>query len=263
MSETPDNGLTPPGPSTYGPAQPPTPAPPANPYFGAPPRQAPRPSTDGGLGWTAFGLAVVFCFPLLPLVGAVLAIITLARKRFRPRWIAILALLAGLAGTGLQVAVVTSGAFWDGVRDGMNESLEDEAEDARRSGEPTEISSLKLRTGDCFNDPVVLGTLGPGSGGSSTVTLIPCDQKHDLEVYATFRVPGTDFPGKDAFGEHIDKCFGAFRRYVGVSYGDSVLEIFYYSPTKQSWSVLGDRTISCLAAHSKRKLTESVKGSKR
>ena len=101
-----------------------------NAYAGAPPRQPPPPPTDKGLGWTAFGLSVPFCFPFLPLVGLVLAIITLARRRFRPRWVAVVAILAGLAGTAGQVVLVTNDDFWAGVRDGMDDSLDDQAEDA-------------------------------------------------------------------------------------------------------------------------------------
>lgn len=275
MNDTPEDGLTPPGPAPEGDqrrtggmsvdewlaTQGRTPRP--SPSFASPAPVAQPARTDAGLGWTALGLSIPLCIPCLPLAGLVLAIITLARKRFRPRWVAVVALLLGLAGTGLQVAVVADPDFWDGIQDSLNDSLEDEAEDARRSGEPTEISSLKLRTGDCFDDPIVKGAIGPGAGETSTVTLIPCDQKHDLEVVATFRVPGKDFPGQDAFGEHVRKCFPAFRRYVGKSYGDSSLEIFYYSPTQQSWSLLDDRTITCLAGYPKRKLSESVKGSKR
>lgn len=262
MSETPDNGLTPPGPSTYGPAQPPAPAPPANPYFGAPPRQAPRPSTDGGLGWTAFGLAVVFCFPLLPLVGAVLAIVTLARKRFRPRWIAILALLAGLAGTGLQVLVVTSDAFWDGVRDGVNESLEDETEEARRSGEPTEVNPFRLRKGDCINDAALKG-IGDEQIEAETVTLLPCRDPHDLEVYATLRVPGKDYPGTPAIDRAAAGCFPAFKKFVGKPYSASELEIYYYFPTERSWKLLGDKIVTCVTGHPKRPVRRTLAGSKR
>jgi len=279
MSETPPEGLTPPGPPTAHDAEPPrggamsvddwiehargraAPPVPTNPYLGAP-RPAPAPSTDKGLGWTAFGLALALCFPLLPLAGAVLAVVALARRRFRPTWVAVLALLAGLAGTALQVAVVASPDFWDGIRDGVNESLEDETEDARRSGEPTEVNPFKLRKGDCINDAALKG-IGDEQIRTETVTLLPCRAKHDLEVYATLHVPGRKFPGQPAIDRTARGCFPAFKAYVGKAYPDSELEIFYYFPTEGSWRLLGDKTVTCVVGHPKHQVRGTLKGAKR
>lgn len=264
MTEPPKDPLTPPGPGMQPPSQP---APrwqqPAYAVPPAPPSAAPDRGGDKGLGWTGFALALVLCFPLLPLVGAVLAIVTIARRRFRPMWVAWLTLLIGLAGTALQVGVVARGDVWGEIQEAMNDSLEDEAEDARRSGEPTEISPLKLRPGDCVNDAAVKGIRGDDIVYKATVTLLPCKNLHDVEVYATLEVPGGDFPGQDAIDEVAGGCFPAFKKYVGKAYGESDYEIYYYFPTKQSWKVLGDRIVTCLAGHPKRQVRGSIEGTKR
>jgi hypothetical protein len=33
---------------------------------------------------------------------------------------------------------------------------------------------------------------------------------------------------------------------VGVPYEDSVLELFYYNPTRRSWTVADDREVLCV-----------------
>lgn len=260
--------LTPPGPPQDGGAAPPPPPPPPppggpqqHPYAFSPPPPERR-SGDAGLGWTAFGLAIACCIPVLPLIAAVLAIITLARRRFQPRWLAVVTLVLGLVGTGLQVALLTSDDFWDGLQDGINDSLEEEAQDARDSGEPTEIAPLKLREGDCFNDPNTRSA-GGEEVYTDTVTLLPCADRHDLEVYESFELPGDDYPGPDAVERAVQRCFPAFREFVGTPYASSELEIFYYYPTSRSWKLLGDKAITCTVGHPKRRVQGSLEGTKR
>ncbi|NYJ00578.1 hypothetical protein HNR19_001276 [Nocardioides thalensis] len=257
--------LTPPGPPQDGPPPPPPPPPgppPQNPFASAPPPPSGSTAGDTALGWTAFGLAVVCCIPVLPLVAAVLAVVTLVRGRFQPRWLAVLTLVLGLAGTVGQVFLLTNDDFWEGIQDGINDSLEEEAEDARESGEPTQIAPLKLREHDCFNDPN-MRTAGDEVIYSDTVTLLPCKDEHDLEVYATFQIPGEDYPGKAAVDRAVQRCFPAFREFVGTSYASSELEIFYYFPTSRSWKLLGDKAITCSVGHPKHRVRGSLEGSKR
>lgn len=266
-----NDGLTPPGPPSDpgdpgDPAAIPSPPPAAagNPYYGAPHLAAtPPPATDKGLGWTAFGIGIFFCIPCLPLVAVVLAIITLARGRFRPRWVAVVALVAGLAGTGLQVAALASPDFWDGVRDGIDDSMEEQADEARRSGEPAEISTLKLREGDCFDDDAITGVEGDEQVESQTVTLIPCRDRHSLQVYETLSIKGEDFPGQAAIDRRSRACFPAFADFVGKPYAQSELEVWIYFPTKQSWSMLDDRVVLCLVGHPKHSVRGTLQDSRR
>lgn len=268
-----DHGLTPPGPPA--PDQPsnqpfnqPFNQPNSNPYgqpaapaYGAPLHPAPPPQRrDAGLGWTAFGLAFVLCVPLLPLVGAVLAILTLARRRFRPRWVAVLALVVGLLATELQAAAVPS--FIDGVQEGLKDSVDDEAEDARRSGDSGEVSTLALKLGDCFDSAQLKGA-GTETVITETVILVPCARKHDLEIFASYTLRGDDFPGQAAIDREGAKCVAAFQKFVGVAYDDSVFEFIYTFPTKRSWRILDDREVQCAIGHPKQKVTGSLRNRRR
>jgi hypothetical protein len=212
------------------------------------------------LGWTGFGMCVAFCVPVIPLIGAILLIAGLVRG-FRPRWVGVVGLVIGLGSTALQVAVVTSDSFWDGFRDGLNNSIEDQTDQARESGEATEIPPFKLREGDCINDAAVKTTSDQVE--TQSVVLLPCDEPHDIEVYALFEVPGDDYPGQAAIDRVARKCFPAFRDFVGTAYADSVFEIYYYFPTSRSWRFLDDRTVTCGAGNPKKRVTGSLAGAKR
>lgn len=244
----------------------PPPPPPGDPlpYYGAPPPTyggPPPPGNDKGLGWTGFALALVVCVPCLPIVGLVIAVIALARRRFRPRWVAALTVVLGLAVTGLQVAMVPT--ILDGIKDGMNDSLDASTDEARRSGEPTEVPTLKLRVGDCFNDPSVRQAGPDEQVESGMVTLLPCSRKHDLEIYATVRVPDGDFPGQAAIDERTRDCIKRFRKFVGLPYPESRFEVYYYFPTKQSWRLFDDHAIQCAVGHPERRVTGTLRDKKR
>lgn len=235
---------------------PPAPSPP--PYYGGAPLP---PSNDKGLGWTGFGLALVVCVPCLPIVGLVIAIVALARRRFQPRWIAALTVVLGLAATGLQVAAVP--IILDGIRDGVNNSLDDSTDDARRSGEPTEVATLKLRVGDCVNDPNLRRAENEEEIESGTVTLLPCTRKHDLEIYASLRVPDGKFPGKAAIERRTQECLQRFRKFVGLPYSDSRFDVYFYYPTQQSWRLFEDRSIQCAVGHPERRVTGTLRNKRR
>lgn len=255
--------LVPPG--GHGPTPPePGPPPPGLPLpsYGMPGlAPAPPAGSDKGLGWTGFGLALAFCVPCLPIVGIVIAIITLARRRFRPRWVAVVALLLGIGSTALQAAAVPE--LIDGLRDGINDSIERDTDDARRAGEPREVSVLKLEAGDCINSPALKGIEGDETVMTETVTLLPCKDKHDLEVYAVLPLRAGDYPGQTAIDRRAGACFPAFRRFVGKPYAQSRFEVFYTFPTKQSWDLLGDRNVTCLAGHPKQKVAGTLKNRRR
>lgn len=247
--------------SDQPPAPPPPPLPSFNAYGGATAPYAVPPSSDKGLGWTGFGLAVVFCVPCLPLAGVVLAIIALARGRFQPRWIAALTLAIGTGATILQVAMVPS--VLEDIRDSANESLERDADKARDSGEAREISILKLQKGDCFDSDALRGLAGDETVDTETVTLLPCERKHDLEVFKIIELPEGDYPGQAAIDRRAARCLEVFATFVGKPYGVSRFEVYYTFPREQSWRLLGDRNITCLAGHPRKKVSGSLRNRQR
>lgn len=97
---------------------------------------------------------------------------------------------------------------------------------------------FSLGVGDCFNDPDVLSEV-------SDVEMVDCGESHDNEVYATYAIPGSDFPGQAAVqSDAADGCIAAFDVYVGSDYYTSSLEINALTPTSESWGQ-GDHEVVC------------------
>ncbi|BCW57508.1 hypothetical protein J2790_003262 [Paenarthrobacter nicotinovorans] len=115
--------------------------------------------------------------------------------------------------------------------------------DAKRdeSGKPTESSkadAFKVKLGDCIANP--------DSQEVVDVTIIPCDQSHDLEAYGVTNMDASTFPGDTEVGAEAEKYCGAqFTTFVGLPFDESELEVTFLHPTSDSWKN-GDREIVCL-----------------
>ncbi|MFE4194551.1 septum formation family protein [Paenarthrobacter sp. NPDC056912] len=115
--------------------------------------------------------------------------------------------------------------------------------DAKRdeSGKPTETSvadAFKIKVGDCIAEP---------SGTEvKDVSIIPCDQSHDLEAYAAKNIVADAYPGQSAVEAQSEEfCSTEFGTFVGVPYDESTLELTYFYPTTETWKA-SDREIVCL-----------------
>jgi hypothetical protein len=122
-------------------------------------------------------------------------------------------------------------------------------------------SVFDLSVGDCFDDPEEL------EGLVSDLTLIPCDQAHDNEVFALVDHPAGDgdaFPGDDAMDTFAEEaCLPAFEEYVGLPYEESVFAYYPIKPTEETWAD-GDREVVCVLYEGQlEKLEGSVQGSNR
>lgn len=96
---------------------------------------------------------------------------------------------------------------------------------------------FSLSAGTCFNDPD--GT------EVSDVEIVDCTEPHDNEVYATFDIPGSEFPGQFAVQTDAQEgCIDRFETYVGSDYWVSALDVSSLSPTSGSWDN-GDREVIC------------------
>jgi len=104
-------------------------------------------------------------------------------------------------------------------------------------------SVFNLRPGDCFDD-VVEG--GEFAQESVTLPMVDCEDPHDNEAFALYDMADGPFPGQVVIDdEAISKCVPLFEGYVGSDYETSRLDIFWISPTTESWSD-GDREIACV-----------------
>lgn len=97
-----------------------------------------------------------------------------------------------------------------------------------------------LSVGDCFQVPLEVDIV--------VVEVVPCDDSHDMEVFAVSELPGSPddpYPGVLAVDESaFTTCLGDFKPYVGADYETSQLDIFWLVPGSGSWEE-GDRTVVC------------------
>jgi len=118
--------------------------------------------------------------------------------------------------------------------------------------------------GDCFDRRTL--TEKSASGQTDIVLKLDCDLPHEHEVFdvVDFPNPPEVYPGEEplrAFARRV--CVKNFAAYVGAPYETSVLEIGYVIPTAPNWGS-GRTRIGCtLTDSSGKRLTGSMRDSKR
>lgn len=219
-------------------------------------RPGPAPGRGGGdysvmAGW-ALGLSLVFCLPFASIVGLILGIVVLARRADDGRKMAIGAVVVGGVVVLAQLGIVVGGVV-QGVVDGFDETARDDSGEVVEGGD---LSPLKIRVGDCFNDDALSDDDRPGPAESDVVEAVPCSQSHQFEAYHDFDLDGARFPGQRAIKNAVvDGCLPAFKDYVGIPYAKSRLDASFYGPTPQSWELLDDRVITCVIYDPRRDTT--------
>lgn len=128
------------------------------------------------------------------------------------------------------------------------------------------VSVFDLAAGDCVRAP------GPKevTVELTQLTKVPCDQPHEMELYAHVDYPeqasadtgaGSTFPGEATLRDFADgACAGEFADYVGIDYRDSSLWFTYLMPSARSWQAEDDRTVLCFITTTGDQLTQSVAG---
>lgn len=116
---------------------------------------------------------------------------------------------------------------------------------AERDAETNEVTAqgtdsvFDISVGDCI--------LEPEGDQISDVTVVPCSEPHDYELYHEFELPEGDHPGDEAVWEQANAgCEAEFENFAGIAYRDSATLWFNnFTPTAQTWAD-GDRLIQCL-----------------
>jgi hypothetical protein len=138
-------------------------------------------------------------------------------RRGRPRWL--LPALAALAALTLLGAVL-----FLVLRD----------DDETPAGTVT-FDDVQL--GDCTGEIP--------EGVTLTVVVLPCDEPHEGEVYATFELSGDDYPG----AEQVERfALGGCRSEAVAALppdDETLYDLVYLAPSQQTWEN-GDRTVSCV-----------------
>jgi Septum formation len=114
------------------------------------------------------------------------------------------------------------------------------------------IVAFSLRVGDCFDNP-------PGAQTVNTVTAIPCHQAHNAQIYAKFRLAGSDhsYPGAAAVARLARNGCDARIGSVDKAMTTSAMTVRILLPEKTSWAA-GQRTVSCMVVNPTATLTTSL-----
>lgn len=129
--------------------------------------------------------------------------------------------------------------------------------DAGQVTAPATTDAFQVKVGDCTGD---LST-----GTVSDVGLIPCDQPHYYEAYASKQMTDTTYPGETDTQDQADTfCADEFKPWMGKSIDDSKYGagVRYFYPTSSSWE-MKDREILCFVGSSDGTIKGSLKGTKK
>ncbi len=106
---------------------------------------------------------------------------------------------------------------------------------------------FSLKTGQCI-DP-----------NGQTATIVSCAAPHDAEVFATFELPGSKWPGTAAVGTAASSgCSTRLNGYLNPQLAISLASTYIY-PDSVAWQA-GTRTVICEVRATKGQLTGSVAG---
>lgn len=219
---------------------------------------------------TALLLSLVFCFPVLPLVAIVLAIVVLVRGRADSgRGLAIAALVIAPLALIPTVLLLTTGLLGEAKDEfmaGFEEELRGPEGERDANGRITATSQVgidHLRIGDCVLRMQTVDDVEAGEAPVGEATAVPCTARHLGEVYDIFDLDDEDFETQDDLDlAAVTGCLPEFKAYVGVPYRRSKLEITYYAPTVDQVSFATD-TVICIATSRFGLTTSMLKGSKR
>jgi len=191
---------------------------------------APPPPGRNGLAVAALVLGI------LPVFGGLLGLIfgLVARSQTRR---------SGQQGSTMATVGACLGAAWlvlfvgIGVFAALSEPERDATGAVVAEGEE---SAFDLAVGDCLRTIDIDAEV-------MSVPLVPCAEPHDGEVYDSFELPDGEYPGEEAVSAAAETgCIDRFQDFVGTPYEDSVLEVFFYNPTRRSWALADDREVLCV-----------------
>jgi hypothetical protein len=141
-----------------------------------------------------------------------------------------------LRGISAVVALLAIGAV--GCSD-VTDAVDSAKDGAKKVARQRSVFSLD--TGDCYNPS------GKAEGTAYTVEIVPCDEAHEGQVVGEFSIDeGKTYPGDDGVSAIADaRCPVEAQKYAPDTWAlPKGAELFYYTPTKESWAT-GDRAVSC------------------
>ena len=156
-----------------------------------------------------------------------------AGRHGRGMWMAALFIVAALAIIGGAIGIV--GALTHGFRKPVTIKYRESA-------------VFKLRVGDCISTPK-----------GQLVSVLPCSAPHEAEVFATFTLPHSAWPGTPRVrAEASSGCASRLPRYLNPQLAISLSQLYVF-PDSVAWRA-GTRTVVCEVRATKGLLTGSVRG---
>ena len=162
----------------------------------------------------------------------------------------------GQRGRGLAVAGLVLSGFWVVVL--VAAIIAANVGKATRSSTTGVIThrghmnAFSLRVGDCFDNPT-------GAHTVNTVTAIPCDQPHNAQIYAKFKLTGSDlsYPGAAVVALRARSGCNARIGSVDKAITTGAMTMRILLPEETSW-IAGHRTVSCMVVNPTPTLTTSL-----
>jgi hypothetical protein len=114
------------------------------------------------------------------------------------------------------------------------------------------MNAFSLRVGDCFDNPT-------GAHTVNVVTAIPCDQPHNAQIYAKFKLSGSDlsYPGAAVVARRARSGCNARIGSVDKAITTDAMTMRILLPEETSWTA-GHRTVSCMVVNPTATLTTSL-----
>ncbi len=187
-----------------------------------------------GVAVAALVSGLVAAIPVTLVLGP-LALIRVSRSGARGRALAIAGLV--LAGLWTVAAAVVAAAI------------------ITRPPPPKPVTLphvFSLRAGECLNS---------GPNGISGLQVLACSQAHDAEVFATFQVAGSHYPGATALQQQARQgCASRLSGYLNPELSAASLAQSFVYPDAGAWSA-GERTVVCTVRSTSGPLVGSVRSS--
>jgi hypothetical protein len=171
----------------------------------------------------------ILCGIPLAVIFAFVALSRIKRSGQGGRGLAIAGLAVSAAWVLLFAALIAIGASQEAPRDSAGVVTR-----------PASVDVDDLKKGDC------IVAVPEGDGSVRDIDVTPCTSPHRAEVYATFDLPGGEYPGTTRASDLADEGCGERAPTIDSTAGGE-LDIFFVYPQRGSWA-LGDRSVTCFVA---------------
>ena len=199
---------------------------------------APVPAPKAPLSWLAAAALVTGVLPVIPLgLGLGIAgLVTTRRGRRRGRELAVIGLLATIVWVAIGGALGTVADLTHGFH-----------KPVKIKYTYVQAAVFGLRQGDCVNN----------GANASSPSLVSCNSPHDAEVFATFSLSGSSWPGAAALQQEAQTgCSAQLASYLNPQLAISLTQDYVY-PGQVAWQA-GTRTVVCEVRATSGQLDQSV-----